>query len=208
MVTGVGVDGGLALHDLGHVHGALLLAHLTALTQLRVNQGNPLTHDAHVVQVGLDAVVGTAAHGDLELVGQLHLIVTHKETLMDLLGQSVGVNEAVLAGGTLTGDHRAHLGAGTAGFQTGLLLQILTQGLDVLKGNTLDLHSQAGGHGNLAAAELLGGLSYHRALLGCNLSVAGDDPAIKAVGSPLVPQKAQALDPGDLTLRNLVFTHR
>ena len=195
-----GINGGLALHHLGHMDGAGLFAQLAALAQVLVDQGHLLAHNAHVVQVGLDAVVGAAAHGDLELVGQLDLVVAHKEALVDLLRQGVGVDETVLAGGTLAGDHGAHLGAGAAGLQTGLFPQELAQGLDVLKGHTLDLHGETGGHGNLAAAEALGRLGDHAALLRGNFAVAGNDTAVKTVGGTFVPQKAQALHAGDLAL--------
>ena len=121
---------------------------------------------------------------------------------MDRQGQGVGIDQTVLAGGTLTGDHRADLGAGAAGLQTGLLPEELPHGLDIFKGDTLDLHSQAGGHGNFAAAETLGRLRDDTALLCGDLSVAGDDTAVESICGALVPEKSQGLDPGDLTLRD------
>ena len=51
-----------------------------------------MTDDAQVVQVGLDAVVGAAAHSDLELVRQLHVVVAVVEALVDLLAESEGVD--------------------------------------------------------------------------------------------------------------------
>ena len=119
VVAGVGVDVNLAVHHFRGLDGAVLL-HLTDLAAPAlgvVHHGHPLAHDAQIVQVRLDAVVGAAAHGNLELVGQGHAVVANVELLVNLLAQAVGVDEAVLAGGALAGDHGAHQAAGAAGHQ-------------------------------------------------------------------------------------------
>lgn len=182
--------------------GAGFFTQLASLAQFRDDAGDALSHNAHVVQVGLHTVIGAAAHRDLELVGQLDSGVALEEAFVDRKGQGVGIDQAVLAGGTLTGDHWADLGAGAAGLQTSLLPEKSPKGLDIFKGNALDLHGQAGGHGYLAAAEALGCLRDDMALLRSDLSVPGDDTAVESILGALVPEKSQGLDPGDLTLRD------
>ena len=170
---------------------------------------HPLTHNAHIVQVRLHAVVRAAAHSNFKLVGQLHIVVPHIEPLVDLLRQGIGIDQAILAGRALAGGHRPDLGSGAAGLQAGLFLQKLTQGLNVLKGNTLDFHGQPGGHGHLAAAEAAGRLRHSGALLGGNFAVAGDYTPVKLIRSTLVPQKSQSLHPGNFTLGHtgFILTH-
>lgn len=89
-------------------------------------------------------------------MGQLDAGIALEKALMDRQREGVGVDQAVLTGGALTGDHRADLRAGSSGLKTGLLTEELPQRLDIFKRYALDLHGQAGGHGHLAAAEALG----------------------------------------------------
>ena len=90
------VDDDLAVNHSSGLHGAAFsdpaLAAAPAL--LQVHFLDPLADDAQIVQVGLDAVVGAAAGGDLELVGQLHAVIAQVEALMDLLAEAEGVIKA------------------------------------------------------------------------------------------------------------------
>ena len=159
---------------------------------IQIHFHQPLTHDAQIVQIGLDAAVGTAAHTDLELMRELHLTVALVEPVMDLFGQAEGIDKAVLAGGTLAGNHGAHLGTGTAGLQP-FPGNIGTEILDLVKGDTLNLHGHPGGEGDIAVAELFCRLADALKLLRGDLTVDGNDPGGEIVGS-LVAQKAKTLD--------------
>ena len=63
-----------------------------------------------------------------------------------------------------------HLGAGAAGLQA-VLGQELPQGLDVVKGDVLNLNGQPGGHGHLAVAEPLRRLGDGPHLVGGDFAV-------------------------------------
>ena len=166
---------------------------LQPVAAVLVELGHQLADDAQVIEGGLDAVVGAAAAGDLELVGQLDAVVAQVEPLVDLLAEGEGVIEAVLAGGALAGDHGPDQGAGTAGNQTGLGDELLKRGNIVIV-DAPDLHGQTGGELHVAVAELLGGFGDDGGLLGGDLAVDGDDAGVKEVGSLVVFRKPISLD--------------
>ena len=179
--------------QLGRAHGADLnhAAFLAAVALVLVQAGDALADNPQVVQVRLDAVIGAAAHGDFELVGQPHATVALIEALMDLLAQTEGIQQAVLAGGALAGHHGAHQGAGAACSQA-LLGDIGPEVLDLVVGDALDLDGQAGGKGDNAVAELLGSLSDAPLLGSGDLAVDRDDAAGEIVRA-LVAQKTKRL---------------
>ena len=72
---------------------------------------------------------------------QFYVVVSDKESFVNLIGQIKGIDQSILAGGTFTGNYRTYLGAGSAGHQA-ILSQILTDSLHILKGNALNLNSQ------------------------------------------------------------------
>ncbi len=193
------VDNHLTVNHLGHVYRTVFLdlADLAAPAFLQIYHRHPLAYNTQVVKVRLYTVIGASAHGYLELMWQLHVVPSLIEPLVYGLRQGESVYQAVLAGSALAGHHRAHLGPCAAGLKAALFEES-PQGLDVLKGHLLYLCCQAHGHGDLTVSELLGGLGYSRHLLGGHFAVAGYDPAVKAVGSGLVPEEPQALDPGYL----------
>ena len=129
-------------------------------------------------------------------------MVADVELLVDPVGQAEGIQQAILAGGTLTGHHRTDQRAGAAGEQA-VLTQEVDEGLDVLMLDALNFQGQTGGHGHLAGAELLGSLGNGLVLLGGDLTIAGNDPDIEHIGIPLVLQAAQGLHPLDLLGRQL-----
>ena len=185
-----GVDLHDAVHDFGGAHGTYRLngALAAAGAEVGVIAGNPLAHDAQVVQVGLDAVVGTSAHRQFELVGQLDAAIALVEQMVQLLGQVEGVDQAVLAGGALAAHHGTDLGAGAAGDQASLG-NVAAEVLDLVEGDAGDLNGQAGGEDGGAVAEFLSGLGDDSHLLGGDLAVYGDDTAVEVIGA-LVVEKA------------------
>ena len=208
MVAGIRIDGNLAVFQLGRVDGAVLLnlTFLAAPAFFGVRYRHPLTHHAQVVQVGLDAIIGAAAYGNLEFMGQGHIMIAHIEPLVDFLGKGIGIDQAVLAGGSLAGNHRANQCPGAAGGQAAGA-QKIRQRLDVFISDALNLHGQPGGHGHLTGAEPIGGLGNGPVLVGGDSAIAGDDPGVEHIGIPLVPQKAQTLDPLDVLRGQLFFFH-
>ena len=110
---------------------------------------------------------------------------------MDLLADSEGVQQPVLAGGALAGHHRAHQRAGAAGLQP-RLPEEGPEVLDLLVGDALDLDGQAGGKGDNAVAELLGSFSDAPLLGSGDLAVDRDDAAGEIVRA-LVAQKPKRL---------------
>lgn len=124
-------------------------------------------------------------------------MIAHIEQLVEFFAEGKGIAQAVLTGGTLAGDHRPHFGAGATHIQAGAVEE-LDQRFHIPVGYALDLHCQTGGHGNLAGAELLGGLSHGSVFRAGKFAVAGDDAHVEAVGCTFIPQTAQPLEPLDL----------
>ena len=162
VIAGAVIDRDLSVDQLRHFDRAVILhlADLASAAFLQIDLRHSLADDAQVIQIRLHAVVGTAAHRDLELVRQLDFTVSVIEPLMNLFRQGKCIDQAVLACSSLTGNDRAHLRSCTAGLKT-CLHQELSEGLDIVKRNALNLHGQTGGHGHFAAAELLRRLGDH-----------------------------------------------
>ena len=194
------IDDRLAVHHLGHMDGAGLLTDLAALAQLRVDQGDPLAHDAHVVQIRLDAVVGAAAHGDLEFVRQDHIVVAVVIQLVELFGQSLGVVQAKDTGSAFAADHRTHFGAGAA-CDHPRLGHVLLERFDVVVMDPRQLHCQAGGKGDFAIAEFFSGFAEAFHLFGRQDAVLCDDTAGKFLRTT-VEQETLSFDTLDVTCCN------
>src|SRR5699024_5543376 len=88
-----------------------------AVAGVLVIVGNQLADNSQIVQIRLHTVVGTSADRDFRLVGKLHGVIAQIKSLVNLLGQIKGINQSVLAGGSLAGYHRAHHGTGSSGDQ-------------------------------------------------------------------------------------------
>ena len=193
VVADLFIDLQLSVHNGGGLHrtGFLHLADLAAAADLAVKLRNPLANDTQIVQIGLHAVIGTSAHRDLEFMRQLNAGIAMVEHFMDLIGKRVGIQKAVLAGGSLAGYHRTDLGTGSASFQTGFR-QFLPQRVNISIGHADDLHRQTGRHGDPSAPVFLSrrrnGLTFRRR----NISVSGNNADIEVIGS-LIVQAAQRL---------------
>ena len=93
---------------------------------------------------------------------------------MQLTGQTLGVDEAVGTDRTLAGHDGTDLRACAAGEQT-VRCEEFAHGLDVVIGDSLQLHGQADGQGRTAAAELLRGFRQLLHLQGGQRAVHRDD---------------------------------
>ncbi len=80
-----------------------------AFTDIGVHLGDFLADDADIVQVWLDTVVWAAAYCNLKFVGKGNIPVAFVEALVDFLGNGVGIQKSVLAGGSLAGYYRTDL---------------------------------------------------------------------------------------------------
>ena len=112
---------------------------------------------------------------------------------VNLLADGKGVQQAVLAGGSLAGYHRADHGAGTAGDKA-LPGDICLERLDLVIGNALDLNGQPGGKGDGSVSKFFRGLGNAPLLGGGDLAVDSDDPSGEVVCA-LVGQEAHCLYP-------------
>ena len=97
----------------------LNLTVLTALAFGQIDLWQPLADDAQIIEIRFYTVIGTSAYRDLEFMRQGYFVVTRIIQVMQLLGQCKCVDQAVLAGRTFTGYHRAYLRAGAAGLKPG-----------------------------------------------------------------------------------------
>ena len=171
------------------------MALFTAVAGVRIYIGNQLPNDAQIVQSGLNTVVGAAAAGDFEFVRQLDRVVAQIKLLVDFFTQSEGVIQAVLAGGSLAGDHRTDQGASAASHEASRSDEFL-EGGNVVKVNAPDFHGETGGELYFAAAKFLSGLSQDGGLLRSDLAVDCNHPGVEQIGA-FVVQEAQSFDPLD-----------
>ena len=115
-------------------------------------------------------------------MGKLYLAVSLIKSVMNFLGQPEGIQQSILAGGSLTGYYRAHLGTGSSGYQTGFSDK-LTELIDLVIGNSGNLHRQTRGIRYRTISVFLRRLCDHSLLLGRNLSVYRDNTGRKIVCS-------------------------
>ena len=120
IIADAGIDMDLAVNELDGFHGAGKFRRtlLAAVTLFIVRRKNTLPDDAEIVEVRLDAVVGTAPYCDLKLVRQGDTTVTLIKFLMDFLTQREGVDQSELAGRSLAGNNGAYFGTRSARFQS------------------------------------------------------------------------------------------
>ena len=156
-----------------------------------------LAVDAEVVEAGLDAVVRAAADGDLELVRQPDVVPALIEALVDGTRERDRVDQTVLAGRALAGDDGANLRAGAAGLKT-VLREEGAERLDIGERDALHLDGQAGGHGDLAAAEFFRRVYDRADLVRLKAAVSRDDASVEAVRRGFVVQETESLDPFDV----------
>ena len=151
MLAALGIDGNFAVFQMRNVHGTGLfqLAHLAAPALFTIHHRNALANDTHIVQIGLNAVIGTTANRNFEFMGQRQGAITLIKLFMDLFRQAVGVDQTKLAGGTLTGHHRTDFFASAADNQS-KLCQILLHWLDILIRNALNFDGETGSHGSFS----------------------------------------------------------
>lgn len=112
VVAVLAVDNKLSVLDGGSLHraGRLNLADLAAVAEIAVELRDSLADDTQVVEVWLYAVVGAAADRNFELMRKLYAGIAVVEDLVDLVGQRIGIQKSVLAGGSLAGYNRASEG--------------------------------------------------------------------------------------------------
>ncbi len=162
-----------------------------------------MAFNAKIIEAGLNAAVGAAANGNLELMGQLDILPAEEIFLVNFLCQCLGVIVSVYAGGTLTGCHRADFGAGSAKKQAFFRSQLL-YGFDVFISNSGKLHGHTAGKGHFSVAVFLCTFCCFCQLLCGDHTISGQNSAGEALRSA-IPQKAHCLYPGDVRL--LQFCH-
>ena len=193
----VPVESALAQTACADGAGLFDLTDLAAAAFGEVVRRHALADDAKVVQIGLDAVVRAAADGDLELVRQPDVVPALVEALVDGTRKRDRVDQTVLAGRALAGDDGANLRAGAAGLKT-VLREEGAERLDIGERDALHLDGQTGGHGDLAAAELLCRVYDRADLVRLKAAVSRDDARVEAVRRGFVVQETESLDPFDV----------
>ena len=189
----------LFLDKARRMDGAFLDARIAPAAQLGHGHGHSLSDDADVVEVGLHAVVGAAAHRDLELVGKGDAAVPLIKEGVQLFRKGEGIDEPVLAGRALARDDGPHLCARAARLQPALL-QKGDERFRFFIGDALDLAGEAHGHGDLSVAEFLCRLRNGVHLLRGDLPVCCDDADVEAVRRRLVAQKTEPFEAGHFRL--------
>ena len=115
-----------------------------AFTDIGVHLGDFLADDADIVQVWLDTVVWAAAYCNLKFVGKGNIPVAFVEALVDFLGNGVGIQKSVLAGGSLAGYYRTDFGSGYTSYPA-FFGDKLLEFLNLIIGNPLNFHGKSGG---------------------------------------------------------------
>ena len=113
------VNRDLAVFYAARLHGASLFngADLASAAYFIVGRGKELTDHAQIVDVGLDAVIGTSANRNFELVRQFDLVISLVESLVDLFREPEGVDQTKMTGRAFAGDYGAHARTGAADLQ-------------------------------------------------------------------------------------------
>ena len=142
--------------------------------------GHALAVDAEVVEAGLDAVVGAAADGDLELVRQRDRVPAYEELVIYPLGEGLGIEQAVYADGAFAGDDGPDDGARAAGDEA-RGLHLGAKRLQVLVGDALYFYRQPDSECNSSIAVLARDVGHHLHLLVCKNSVRRDDAGNKVL---------------------------
>ena len=135
---------------------------------------------------------------------QFYIVKSFIESLVDLLRQRKGIDQSVLTGGSLTGHHRPHFRARSAGLKP-FSLQIFPHILDLLIGNALDLQRQPGCHGHFPRAVFFRRLRDALLFLRRDLAVSCDHTHIETVRIVLILQTAKSLHPLYILLGNRRF---
>ena len=110
LVAESGIDGNFTVFYLCGFHRteSFDLALLTTLAEVGVELRNLCADNAQVIDVGLDTIMRTAAHGDLKFMRKLYGVIADVKALVDLFRKSKGVNQTKVAGRTLAGHHGAN----------------------------------------------------------------------------------------------------
>ena len=137
----------------------------------------PLADNTKVVQLRLDAIVGTAADRNFKFMGELHLSIAFIKALVNFFGEREGVDQPVLAGRSLAADDRAHLCPGSAGSQAAFGEEG-TEALNLIERDSLTFDGQTWSE-HSTVAKGIGGFSDAGHLGRGELSVDGDDPPEK-----------------------------
>ena len=110
--------------------------------------------------------------------------------MVDFLRQSEGIDQSILAGRSLTGNHRTHLGTGSSAAHACRLDRCLEL-VDLFIRNSLHLHGQSGGKGHDSVSIFLCRVCDRTHLSGGDFSVYSNNPGGKIIGS-LVAQKSHS----------------
>ena len=104
MVALIGINEDLAVDDTRKLDRARLfdLTNLTVAAFFSIHIGNALADDADIVEIGLDAVVGTTADGDFEFMRELYVVIALIKTFVNFFTKAKSINKTKLAGCTLT----------------------------------------------------------------------------------------------------------
>ena len=165
-----------AIHNFGGTDrtGRSYAALLAALAAAFIKVRDTLADDAEIVQIRLDTVVRAAADCDLKFVRKCNIMVALVKTMVNLLGECEGVEQAVLAGRSLAGDDRTDLCAGTTGLQA-CLCDVGLKCLDIFIWNPLYLHGKAGRKRHISISIFFCGFCNTRHLRCIYLSIYRDD---------------------------------
>ena len=111
VVTGIPIDLKQAVLHFGRADRTNLFngTFPAAIAGIFIIVRDQLSDHTQIIQIRLHTVVRTSAHCDFELMREQDAAVALIKAMVNLLRQSKGVDQAVLAGGSLTGYDRADL---------------------------------------------------------------------------------------------------
>ena len=115
---------------------------------------------------------------------------------MDFLAECKGINQTILAGCSLAWDNRTHFGSGSACHQA-VFSKESNGFFNIIIRNSLDFHTQAGCHSDLAISEFVCCICNGTVFICGNMSISCDDPNIKDVIISFVLKTSQTLYPFD-----------
>ena len=164
-------------------------AFLTSVAGSLVKVRDALADDADVVQLWLDAVVGTSADRNLKFMREGGISISVKIFLLQFVCESKGVVQTIAAGSPFAGDDGADFRAGAAddeaaGFDGfGKSSQIFDR-------DAGDLKCLTRGEQDIAGAVFLSGIGNAFQLFCGDAPVFCDDTGRKIIGVPVVEKAA------------------
>lgn len=182
--------------------GFFYLADGAGLAFVVIRQGCTDADDAHVVEVGLGAIIRTAADSDFEFLGKFYSGPAGEKMVELLLRKGIRVDEPVFAGSSHAGRYGTDQHVRAVSHEA-VTLQKFQYPVKLILRNAFYGYDLPGRYLNLASAIFFRRLRQGGKLAGGKLSISGDQPDIINMFKAVVLHAAALLPFGTFTVQFL-----